>query len=122
MAAFGAMTRIVRASAIFSVAPRAYRRRSRVERKMTCIELLGQSVMARDFDWQGAVLQIRIAVRNRYTALGIPATEAAGKVGPGKGEVWPSPDLCNKAGFDLLLSQLVFFIPVHGKAYLGKAS
>lgn len=52
-----------------------YHRRSRVESKMNCIKLLGQSVMARDFDRQVAEIQIRIAVLNRYTALGIPVTE-----------------------------------------------
>ncbi|EIE52834.1 hypothetical protein C357_01835 [Citreicella sp. 357] len=45
---------------------------------MNCIKLLGQSVMARDFDRQVAEIQIRIAVRNRYTTLGIPVTEAVG--------------------------------------------
>jgi hypothetical protein len=55
-----------------------YHRRSRVETKMNCIKLLGQSVMARDFDRQVAEIQIRIAVLNRYTALGIPVTEPAG--------------------------------------------
>lgn len=55
-----------------------YHRRSRVESKMNCIKLLGQSVMARDFDRQVAEIQIRIAVLNRYTGLGIPVTEAVG--------------------------------------------
>jgi hypothetical protein len=53
-----------------------YHRRSRVEAKMNCIKLLGQSLMARDFDRQVAELQVRIAVLNGYTALGIPVTEA----------------------------------------------
>ena len=34
--------------------------------------------MARDFDRQVAEVQIRIAVMNGYTALGIPATETVG--------------------------------------------
>jgi hypothetical protein len=55
-----------------------YRRRSRVETKMHCIKLLGQSLMARDFERQAAEIQIRIAVLNRYTALGIPVTEPVG--------------------------------------------
>ena len=46
-----------------------YHRRSRVEAKMNCIKLLGQSLMARDFDRQVAELQVRIAVLNGYTAL-----------------------------------------------------
>ncbi len=55
-----------------------YHRRSRVETKMHCVKRLGQSLMARDFDRQVAEIQIRIAVLNRYTALGRPATEPAG--------------------------------------------
>ncbi|CUH88961.1 hypothetical protein PH5382_02905 [Phaeobacter sp. CECT 5382] len=45
---------------------------------MHCIKLLGQSLMARDFDRQVAEIQIRFAVLNRYTALGIPVTEPVG--------------------------------------------
>ncbi|PYG24682.1 DDE family transposase [Pelagimonas varians] len=52
-----------------------YHRRSRVETKMHCLKLMGQSLMARDFDRQVAEIQIRIAVLNRYTELGIPVTE-----------------------------------------------
>lgn len=55
-----------------------YHRQSRVETKMTCIKLLGQSQMSRDFDRQVAEIQVRIAVLNRHTALGIPVTEAVG--------------------------------------------
>ena len=53
---------------------RSYHRRSRVETKMHCMKLLGQRLMARDFDRQIAEVQIRIAVMNGYTALGIPVT------------------------------------------------
>ena len=55
-----------------------YHRRSRAETKMNCVKLLGQGLMARDFDRQVAELRVRIAVLNRYTALGIPVTEAVG--------------------------------------------
>ena len=55
-----------------------YHRQSRVETKMNCIKLLGQSLMSRDFDRQVAELQVRIAVLNSYTALGIPVTEPVG--------------------------------------------
>ena len=55
-----------------------YHRRSRVETKMHCVKLLGQRLMARDFDRQVAEVQVRIAVMNGYTALGIPITEAVG--------------------------------------------
>ena len=55
-----------------------YHRQSRVETKMHCVKLMGQSLMARDFERQVAEVQLRIAVLNRYTALGIPAIEAIG--------------------------------------------
>ena len=43
---------------------------------MHCVKLLGQCLMARDFDREVAELHIRIAVLNGYTALGISVTEA----------------------------------------------
>jgi hypothetical protein len=55
-----------------------YHRRSRVETKMDSVKQLGQSLMVRDFDRQVAEIQIRIAVLNRYTALGKPVTEPEG--------------------------------------------
>ncbi len=45
---------------------------------MHCVKLLGQRLMARDFDRQVAEVQVRIAVMNGYTALGIPVTETVG--------------------------------------------
>ena len=57
---------------------RGRRRMVTVETKMHCVKLLGQRLMARDFDRQVAELQIRIAVLNGYTALGIPVTEVVG--------------------------------------------
>ncbi|MBL3572091.1 IS5 family transposase, partial [Rhodovulum visakhapatnamense] len=55
-----------------------YHRRSRVETKMNCVKLLGQRLTSRDFDRQVAEVQIRAAVLNRFTALGIPLTVAMG--------------------------------------------
>jgi hypothetical protein len=55
-----------------------YHRRSRVETKMHCVKLLGQRLMARDFDRQVAEFQVRVAVLNGYTALGIPVTKLVG--------------------------------------------
>ena len=55
-----------------------YHRRSRVETKMHCVKLLGQRLSARDFDRQVAEIQIRAAILNGFTALGIPQTEAVG--------------------------------------------
>lgn len=53
-----------------------YYRRSLVETKMRCFKLLGERVMARDFDRQVAELQIRAAILNRFTRLGTPTTVA----------------------------------------------
>ena len=55
-----------------------YHRRSRVETKMHCVKLLGQRLWARDFDRQVAEIQIRAAILNGFTALGIPRTVAVG--------------------------------------------
>jgi hypothetical protein len=55
-----------------------YHRRSRAETKMHCVKLLGQRLMARDFDRQVAEFQVRVAVLNGYTALGIPLTKVVG--------------------------------------------
>ncbi len=44
---------------------------------MNCMKSLGQKLMARGFDRQTAELQVRIAILNRFTALGIPFTEPA---------------------------------------------
>jgi len=52
--------------------------RSRVETKMHCLKLPGQRPMARDFDRQVAESQVRVAVLNGYTALGIRVTTVAG--------------------------------------------
>ena len=55
-----------------------YHHRSRAETKMHCVKLLGQRLSARDFDRQVAEFQVRVAVLNRFTALGTPVTEVAG--------------------------------------------
>jgi hypothetical protein len=43
-----------------------YHRRSRVETKMHCVKLLGQSLMARDFERQVEEIQICITVLNQF--------------------------------------------------------
>ena len=45
---------------------------------MHCVKLLGQHLMARDFGRHVAEDQVRIAILNGYTALGIPVTKAVG--------------------------------------------
>ena len=52
-----------------------YHQRSLVETKMHCFKLLGERIMARDFDRQVAEMQIRAAILNRFTALGTPQTQ-----------------------------------------------
>ena len=74
-----------------------YHRRSRAETEMHCLKLLGQRLMARNFDRQVAELQVRIAVLNGDTALGIPVTKAVGQVRPGIGEARLSAEFCNTA-------------------------
>lgn len=51
-----------------------YHRRSLVETNMRCFKLLGERIMARDFDRQTVELQVRVAILNRYTQLGTPHT------------------------------------------------
>jgi hypothetical protein len=48
------------------------------ETKMHCVKRLGQRLSARDFDRQVAEIQIRAAILNGFTALGIPKTVAVG--------------------------------------------
>ena len=45
---------------------------------MHCVKLLGQRLMAHDFDRQVAEFQVKVAVLNSFTALGIPVTTVAG--------------------------------------------
>ena len=45
---------------------------------MSCMKLLGQKLTARDFDRQTAEIEIRVAILNRFTALGIPVTQPVG--------------------------------------------
>ena len=52
-----------------------YHQRSLVETKMRCFKLLGERVMARDFDRQVTELQVRVAILNRFTHLGTPVTQ-----------------------------------------------
>ena len=42
------------------------------------MKLLGQRLMARGFDRQVAEVQLRVAILNGCTALGIPVTKAMG--------------------------------------------
>ncbi|MQR01261.1 IS5 family transposase [Glaciimonas soli] len=51
-----------------------YHLRSLVETKIRCFKLLGELVMAREFDRQVAELKVRVAILNRFTRLGTPDT------------------------------------------------
>lgn len=48
------------------------------ETKLHCMKFPGQRLMARDFDRQVAELQVRVAILNGHTALGIHVTKAVG--------------------------------------------
>lgn len=54
-----------------------YHRRSRIETKMHCVKLLGQRLLAKDFERRVAEILVRIAVLNRFNALGILVKKAA---------------------------------------------
>ena len=47
-----------------------YHTRSRIEAKMRCLKAFGERISARDPDRQTAEIQIRIALMNRFSALG----------------------------------------------------
>lgn len=64
---------------------------------MRCVKLLGQRLMARDFDGQVAEVKVRIAVLNGCTALDIHITKALPRRRLGNGEHCPSAELCNGA-------------------------
>ena len=64
---------------------------------MRCFKLLGERVVARDFDRQVAGLQIRAAILNRFTALGTPQSQRVGRLCSTKGITRPQADLCNRA-------------------------
>ncbi|KAF0675242.1 IS5 family transposase [Profundibacterium mesophilum] len=53
-----------------------YHVRSRVEARMNCLKLFGERIMSRDPDRQTAEIQIRIAIMNRFSALGRAEIEA----------------------------------------------
>jgi hypothetical protein len=48
------------------------------EPKVREAKLLGQRLSARDFDHQAAEFQVRVAVLNGFTALGIPVAKVVG--------------------------------------------
>ena len=94
-----------------------YHRRSRVETKMHCVNRrsakrncsasvwpLETSTVrlpsSRSLSFAGSLEPMAFArpFLNGFTALGIPVTETVGWVCPGKREVRPSTDLCNKVG------------------------
>jgi len=64
---------------------------------MRCFKLLGERVMARDFDRQVAELRVRAAILDRFTRLGTPHDDRHALIPSGvQGNTRPT-DLCNKA-------------------------
>ena len=55
-----------------------YHQRSLVEAKMRCVKLMGERVMACDFNRQVAELQVSAAILNRFTQFGTPETVRVG--------------------------------------------
>ena len=47
-----------------------YHARSRIEAKMRCLEAFGERIAGRDSDRQTAEIHIRVALMNRFNALG----------------------------------------------------
>jgi hypothetical protein len=47
-----------------------YQVRRRAEAKMRCLQSFGERIAAKDFDRQTAEIQIRVALMNRFSALG----------------------------------------------------
>lgn len=47
-----------------------YRARRRLEARMRCLKAFGEYIIARDFDPQTAEIHIRVALMNRFYALG----------------------------------------------------
>jgi len=47
-----------------------YHARSRIEAKMRCLKAFGERIAARHPDSQTAEIQIRVALMNRFSALG----------------------------------------------------
>ena len=62
----------------FAGGPERHHRRSQAETRTHGIKLPGQRLAARDLDRQVAESQVRAAVQNGFTALGIPVSEAVG--------------------------------------------
>jgi hypothetical protein len=54
-----------------------FRRRSRVETKIHCLEVPVERLAARDFGRQAGELQVRVAIVNGFTAFGMPVTKVA---------------------------------------------
>jgi hypothetical protein len=51
-----------------------YHTRSRAEGRMRCLKSFGERIAARDPDRQTAEIHIRVALMNRFTALGTAET------------------------------------------------
>jgi hypothetical protein len=52
-----------------------YHVRSRIEARMNCLKVFGERIMSRDPDRQTAEIQTRIAIMNRFNALGTAEIE-----------------------------------------------
>ena len=64
---------------------------------MRCLKAFGERIAARDPDRQTAEIQIRVALINRFNALGTAEVVRMARHQPGKGESCLSPELRNNA-------------------------
>ena len=71
--------------------------RSRVEAKMRCLKACGERISARDPDRQTAEIQIRVALMNRFSALGTAEIVRVEGNQRGKGKSRFKPQFCNNA-------------------------
>ncbi len=69
-----------------------YHARSRIEARMRCLKAFGERIMARDPDRQTAEIHIRIALMNRFNALGAALLHksAADRTVPFRGQTYPT--------------------------------
>jgi len=63
---------------------------------MRCLKVLGERVMARDFERQEPEIRVRVSQLNRFAQPGMPTTVVAGQLS-GLGVAISSDFLCNKA-------------------------
>ena len=86
-----------------------YHRRALVETKMHCIKLLGESLMAIDFQRQVTEIKARAAVLNTFTKLGTQKTIKVEKNLPRPAGVWPKSSILSSKKLEVSRYFCTFF-------------